>query len=136
MKRRKGFRLKHILLLLLLFIAITVVIDFARISKYEIIPMRPTVKIHNQQDQVYYDLVNYPDSAMDWNRLDGTLKYVQGEYDCSDFRLVNLIRILYEFGDQIPSDYKKNIEDVLLNFRYWWDEPGANSMCYWSENHQ
>ena len=45
-------------------------------------------------------------------------------------------RLINEFGDQVPSGYKKNIEDVLLNFRYWRDEPGKNSMCYWSENHQ
>jgi hypothetical protein len=97
--------------------------------------MKPVENIDTNQDHVYYDLVN--DSAkMDWNRLDGTLKYIQGEYDCSDFRLVNLVRIIYEYGDQIPAGYKQKINDVLFNFRYWWDEPGENSMCYWSENHQ
>jgi hypothetical protein len=30
----------------------------------------------------------------------------------------------------------EEIRQVLFNFRYWWDEPGENSMCYWSENHQ
>jgi hypothetical protein len=49
---------------------------------------------------------------------------------------VNLVRILYDFGDKIPAGYLSKIEDVLFNFRYWWDEPGENSMCYWSENHQ
>ena len=25
---------------------------------------------------------------------------------------------------------------AILNFKYWMDEPGHDSMCYWSENHQ
>jgi hypothetical protein len=98
-------------------------------------PRRPSEAIKIDVDQVYYDLVNGA-TDMDWTRLDGTLTYVQTEYDCSDFRLVNLVRILYEYGDRIPADYMQKIEDVLFNFRYWWDEPGGNSMCYWSENHQ
>lgn len=129
------FKLKHLLLLLLLFIISTVIIDVFRISKYEIIPMRPSKNIDCQQDQVYYDLVN-DTLEIDWTRLDGTLQYIENEYDCSDFRLVNMVRILYEYGDRIPADYLSKIENVLFNFRYWWDEPGENSMCYWSENHQ
>ncbi len=97
--------------------------------------MRPENKISLQQDQIYYELVN-DSTEIDWNRLDGTLEYIENEYDCSDFRLVNLVRILYKYGDKIPVDYLSKIEDVLFNFRYWWDEPGENSMCYWSENHQ
>ncbi|MDX1286112.1 MAG: hypothetical protein R3182_13915, partial [Draconibacterium sp.] len=136
MKKRRGIRFIHFLLILLLLIAITVIIDLIRISQYEVIPKRPLESIHTQESQFYYDLVNYPDSILDWSRLDGTLKYIQGEYDCADFDLVTIVRILYQFENKIPADYKKKMEDVLLNFRYWWDEPGANSMCYWSENHQ
>jgi hypothetical protein len=97
--------------------------------------MKPVENIDCQQDKVYFDLVN-DTLKIDWNRLDGTLEYIKSEYDCSDFRLVNLIRILYEYEDRIPENYKSKIENVLFNFRYWWDEPGENSMCYWSENHQ
>ncbi|MCG6188608.1 hypothetical protein [Maribellus maritimus] len=131
----KKFKIKHIFLLLLLIVSITIVVDLIRISNYELIPMRPAEKIDLQHNEIQYELANCA-TEINWNRLDGTLKYVKGEYDCSDFRLVNLIRILYEVGNQIPKDYKNKIEDVLFNFRYWWDEPGENSMCYWSENHQ
>ena len=129
------FRPKHVFLLLFLFLLVTVVIDFIRISGYEVFPMRPSGKIDLQQDVLYYELIN-GEEGIDWNRLDGTLKYISSEYDCADFRLVNLVRILYEYGDKIPAGYQSSIENVLLNFRYWWDEPGENSMCYWSENHQ
>ena len=133
--KKKKLGLKHILLLLLAIIVVTVIIDLIRISKYENVSMRSEEKIECNQDRVYFDLVN-DSTKIEWNDLDGTLKYVSNEYDCSDFRLVNLIRIMYEYGDSIPADYKAKIENVLLNFRYWWDEPGENSMCYWSENHQ
>jgi len=129
------FKLKHLLLLLLIFIISTLIIDLIRISRYEIIPSRPEVNLNGQHDQIQYDLANGKED-IEWSGLDETLEYIKGEYDCSDFRLVNLVRILYEAGDKIPMDYKAKIEDVLFNFRYWWDEPGANSMHYWSENHQ
>jgi hypothetical protein len=128
-------KLKHALFLLLLFVVISVSIDLIRISGYEVIPRRPSESIHLEQDQLYWDLVNGK-TDIQWERLDGTLKYISSEYDCADFRLVNLVRILYEYGDRIPAGYKSKIEEVLFNFRYWWDEPGENSMCYWSENHQ
>jgi len=97
--------------------------------------MKPDPAIVCEQDRVYFDLLQ--DSAeIDWDRLDGTLRYIRNEYDCADFRLVNLVRILYDFGDLIPREYMNRIETVLFNFRYWWDQPGENSMCYWSENHQ
>lgn len=129
------FRPKHFLLLLFVFVLATVVIDLIRISKYQVIPKRPSERIDSRQNELYYELVN-GGVDIDWTRLDGTLKYVSGEYDCADFRLVNLVRIMYDYGDKIPAGYKSKIEDVLLNFRYWWDERGENSMCYWSENHQ
>jgi hypothetical protein len=131
----KRFKLKYFILALLSALIVITAVDLIRISNYKIIPMRPEISIDLQQDQIYFELVNGA-SEMDWNRLDGTLKYIKNEYDCSDFRLVNLVRILYEYDDRIPAETRSKIEDVLFNFRYWWDEPGENSMCYWSENHQ
>ncbi|PWJ56541.1 hypothetical protein CLV98_11135 [Dyadobacter jejuensis] len=104
-------------------------------SGLTIYPSRPGTEIKVEEDQLYWELVN-GENNIDWRRLDGTLEYIKKEYDCSDFRMVNLIRILYEFENDIPLHYKTKIEDVLFHFRYWLDEPGENSMCYWSENHQ
>ncbi|MGW8316362.1 MAG: hypothetical protein ACWGNV_12235 [Bacteroidales bacterium] len=132
---RRKFRFWHALILVLLFMMGTAAIDYVRNSRYEVLSMRPDPPIRLEQDQVYYELANGADT-ISWSRLDGTLEYVRNEYDCSDFRLVNLIRILYEFGDEVPDVTLEEIKQVLFNFRYWWDEPGENSMCYWSENHQ
>ncbi|WP_157831495.1 hypothetical protein [Confluentibacter flavum] len=110
-------------------------VDFIRISQYETYPVEPKQTIKTNESEIYWDLVN-GDTNVDWERLNGTLEYIESEYDCADFRLVNLIRIIYEFENKIPPAYKKKTEDILFNFRYWLDEPGENSMCYWSENHQ
>ena len=126
---------KKLLLSLILVSIFGPLVQAQDLPKDFIYPRRPAAPLNVDVDQIYYDLVN--DSAnIHWSRLDGTLEYVSSEYDCSDFRLVNLVRILYEFKDRIPADYLEKIEGVLFNFRYWWDEPGGNSMCYWSENHQ
>lgn len=125
----------HPVLILVAVIAIISVMDFIRISSYEVHPMKPKENIQLEQDQIYYELVNGK-RDIDWNKLDGTLEYIKNEYDCSDFRYVNLIRILYEYEELIPETTLNKIKERLFNFRYWWDEPGENSMCYWSENHQ
>lgn len=135
MKGRRKLKLWHIILVLFGAALIITAIDFVRISNYDVHPGRPSEKIHVAPDQVYRDLKDGKQD-IDWSRLDGTLKYISGEYDCSDFRYVNLLRILYEFEEQIPEEYLQKIKKTLFNFRYWWDDLGENSMCYWSENHQ
>lgn len=113
----------------------TIIFDIIRILSYDSFPIDPESEIHCEQDGIYYDLVN-GNVDIDWSRLDGTLEYIHRQYDCSDFRLVNLIRILYEFEEYIPDSTLECIQNTLFDFRYWWDEPGENSMCYWTENHQ
>ena len=58
--------------------------------------------------------------------------------DCSDFSLIGLLGMHYRFGEheKFPAEVKQPLEDCLLNFRYWLDEPGDDAMCFWSENHQ
>ena len=47
-----------------------------------------------------------------------------------------MLRILYEYGNKIDEKNSALLKKTLLNFKYWMDEPGKDSMCYWSENHQ
>lgn len=127
--------LKKILLTVVIVLLAVSGVDYLRISRYITHPQKSNPEIKLNEHQFYYDLANGK-TLIDWEELDGTLKFIKGEYDCADFRLVNLIRIIYEFENRIPPTYKQKIDNVLLNFRYWLDEPGENSMCYWSENHQ
>ena len=58
--------------------------------------------------------------------------------DTADFSAAALVRMLY-LDDQtgaLDDDTRALIEDTLLGFKYWIDEPGVDQMCFWTENHQ
>jgi hypothetical protein len=128
-------KLKHIFYLIGVAIVTSLIVDVIRISSYDTHFMKPKKKMGLEHGEVYYELSN-GERNIDWNRLDKTLFSLDKQYAGSDFHLVNLVRIIYEYGDLIPEKKMSEIESTLLNYRYWWDEPGENSMCYWSENHQ
>ncbi len=73
---------------------------------------------------------------VDVYELRDSLAYIDKRFDTSDFRLPSLIRILYAHEDKLPDDLKEEIKVSLTGFKYWMDQPGDDSMCYWSENHQ
>ncbi len=58
--------------------------------------------------------------------------------DCSDFYLIGLLGMLQRYGNDpaFPEGLKRPLEECVLNFKYWADEPGSDAMWYWSENHQ
>lgn len=63
-------------------------------------------------------------------------QFIDTRCDCSDFRMTTIIKVLYSYMDKLEEKTKEKIEETVLNFKYWMDEPGDDSMCYWSENHQ
>ncbi len=66
-------------------------------------------------------------------------RYVDGRYDCADFRMQSAMRLLYTHEEELktisPHGYKL-LCDTFLGEKYWMTEPGSDSACYWSENHQ
>jgi len=62
--------------------------------------------------------------------------FVDTREDCADFRLTSIIRILYQYSSLLSGETLELIKRTILGFRYWMDEPGDDSMCIWSENHQ
>jgi hypothetical protein len=67
------------------------------------------------------------------------IAFVDSREDCCDFVAAGLLRIVYRFHDSplISRELIGEIEECLLRFKYWWDEPaGDNKRCYWTENHQ
>lgn len=56
---------------------------------------------------------------------------------CSNSDLVGLLGMLYRFGDEpeFPHELRRPLEDCILSFKYWHDEPGDDAMCYTTENH-
>jgi hypothetical protein len=129
------FRIKYIIYFLLILIISSTIIDTIRITDYKIFPSLPAKDDRPNIYKIYFDAVN-KSGEIDWKQLDETLNYIDHQYDCSDFRISTLIRLLYDYHNQIPDYEMIKIQKTLLNFRYWMDEPGENGMCYYSENHQ
>ena len=63
-------------------------------------------------------------------------EFVDTRFDCADFRVLTLLRIAYSGNPHLSQAASERIRGSLLGFRYWMDEPGEDSMCFWSENHQ
>ena len=63
-------------------------------------------------------------------------EYMNRRFDCADFRAQMLFKIYKDCGEKLSPECKVLIKNTFLNFKYSMDEPGDDSMCYWSENHQ
>jgi hypothetical protein len=66
------------------------------------------------------------------------IAYVHSNRDCNDFTLGGILRVLYLYGKTrtFPSDLMDELRIAVQRFRFWWDEPGADTRCFWTENHQ
>ncbi len=62
-------------------------------------------------------------------------EYMRNRFDCADFRAQMLFKIYKDCADKLSDRCKELIKNTFLNFKYFMDEPGDDSMCYWSENH-
>jgi len=75
---------------------------------------------------------------LDEEYLKGAIDFVCSNKDASDFTVGGLVRILYLYPNSslVSERQKKDIEECLLDFKYWWNEPGRDSRGYYTENHQ
>ncbi len=98
----------------------------------EDIPM--TIKMNNKCFPGIFDLDL--GKRIDEGQILEILDFINKRYDCSDFRMVCILRSLYSYQDLISTDTLEKMKETVLDFKYWIDEPGIDGMCYWSENHQ
>ena len=72
------------------------------------------------------------------DRIPRELRTVQDKKDTSDFILNSMLRILHfdRRHPTLPQNIRDDFVSTVLEFKYWYDEPGKDTMCYWSENHQ
>ncbi len=69
--------------------------------------------------------------------IDRALDRLDRRLDCADFAIPALIRMLREHrGAALTEEEARKIEDSLIHFKYWLDEPGEVHACYFTENHQ
>lgn len=122
------------LVLMLVLAGLWVAMDVYRNLGIARVDAKPAQKLHSKQNDALYALQR--GQPFDFSSLADTYKYLEQRYDTADFRLPSLIRILYEHSDQVPADELVRMKQVLTGFKYWMDQPGEDSMCFWSENHQ
>lgn len=120
--------------MLLTIIVLVTAIDFFHNRAITPAPLKPTRPLRTNENQLLQraqqgGIIDEPD-------LQDARTFVRQRYDCSDFRLQALFRILRDYPDRLTPAASAMIKEILLGFRYWMDEPGDDSMCFWSENHQ
>jgi hypothetical protein len=67
--------------------------------------------------------------------LQDTLDGIRQRRDCSDFVMVPLLWVYGAHREDLPEEIAAEIKAAVLNYRYWMDEPGNDTMWFWSENH-
>jgi hypothetical protein len=70
--------------------------------------------------------------------FEAALDYVDARLDCADFVQHGVLRLLLQFGDdpRLPRDLVERAKQTTLGFKYHASEPGQDSLCTWTENHQ
>lgn len=67
--------------------------------------------------------------------LEASLAAIEDCHDCADFALVPLIWCRTTYGADITPRVAARIDQAILGYRYWMDEPGNDVQWYYSENH-
>jgi len=87
----------------------------------------------------FYELIRLSENRKEFHKgkILAAINYINERRDCADFALAGIIRMYYQFIDNqlISDELKKSAKQAILDFKYWPDEPGIDSMCYWTENH-
>lgn len=67
--------------------------------------------------------------------ISGALPAIEDCHDCADFILVPLLWCRGVYGDRLAADLRARVDNAILGYRYWMDEPGNDVQWYFSENH-
>lgn len=67
--------------------------------------------------------------------IEACLPAIADCHDCADFLLVPLLWVRMRWGEGIGRETRARVNETILGFRYWMDEPGNDVMWYFSENH-
>ncbi|GAB4336133.1 MAG: hypothetical protein Kow0099_08920 [Candidatus Abyssubacteria bacterium] len=95
-------------------------------------PARPTLK------GFLYELARLATGTrpVNWRAVEVALDFIHHRIDCSDFVLLGILRLVLQFRSAVPQRILDKTTQTILSFKYWPDEPGQDSMCTWTENHQ
>ena len=67
-----------------------------------------------------------------------TLEKINRRMDCADFGLNVVLRLLAldRRTKGLDQELREQMKKAVLGFRYWFDEPGKDTMIMYTENHQ
>ena len=70
-------------------------------------------------------------------KIRAAMDYIDVRKDCADFTMMAVLRFYLQLRDKALADPElvEKAKRTILDFKYWPDEPGTDSMCYWTENH-
>ena len=79
-----------------------------------------------------------PAGIFRWEWIDYSLNLLRQRQDCQDFTMVGLVRMLYRYRQSrlLTPEYRQEIVKVLLAAKYAEQDPGTDTCCWHTENHQ
>ena len=93
-----------------------------------------------RRNDLYAEIAKYAigrGATADQEQILSAIEGINQRRDCSDFYLIGLLGLAYRHGKSIlfPKSLREPLKECILGFKYWHDEPGADAMCYTTENH-
>jgi hypothetical protein len=84
------------------------------------------------------ELAGEPPGVFRSEWIDYSLELLNGRKDCQDFAMVGLLRILLRYPQSrlLTAGQRGEIVDALLNAKYAEADPGPDTCCWHTENHQ
>lgn len=67
--------------------------------------------------------------------ISAALTRIDACWDCADFALVPLLWCRQQWPELLGTEFCQRIDQTILGYRYWMDEPGNDVQWYFSENH-
>ncbi|MEZ2391224.1 hypothetical protein AB6813_17090 [bacterium RCC_150] len=78
-----------------------------------------------------------PSGTIDPADLSVSLRMIRERHDCADFEAVGLVHVWRRTPEESwTSELREDVRSALTGFKYWIDQPGLDTMCYFTENHQ
>lgn len=135
----------YVITILLAALVLFTIYEFRKNEKIVRLPARPEAEDNEEgfdriMNSNIHDLLIKLEEGSDLNEddyhsVEAVCSYLDSRYDCSDFRMQTLIRMLFSHKDKIDTKFIERIKGTLLGSKFFMDQPGEDSLCLWSENH-
>ena len=79
----------------------------------------------------------YLNTSVNEASFTSSLNKVNNREDTADFSMAGLLRTMYldNITHILNASFKQQLKNAILNFKYWFTEPGPSDMIMWTENH-